>query len=305
MNKSQFQNLNITLIFCRFLGIMTPDSKSLFFKVIYAFLLSGMMVGYVYSSHGKMFVVGYNPVIKLTDQIASFFLTLTCETTSLMNIFVYPLKIAIFMKQMKKYNEKVRIDSPKLNLIFWICLIGVHVIVLVTVMMDSYVWLSIHSFDLYKLYVLRNIQYYKMAVTAFLVFWVTLEAHYRFENLNDWLKKIFSIFRGPHPSYVISKHLTKTQNEKNIMKDLKNIVQLHNQLCTMIEQYSGMFGTFILFSVLFTIIFSVQYTTSMVYWEDLSEHVTSDYGRQIQIVCSFWVINNFVSIKLNKFKILR
>lgn len=293
-----FWKVKFILTLCYILGIALPNSRRTLYKSVYFVVLIISLCAHIYTMLEKTKSTDYNYIIKLTDQITNFFLFVTCSVISIRNIFVRPKRVRKFLKKLKMFDEKVMLHQSIETTLFWICVLSAHATVILTLSVDCYEWLSTVGMTKYKHYIFRNINYYKLFVTQFLIFWVTIEMGSRFNFLNKLLEKQFSSKPNSAVFYTVKRNFFGTMMQQStLLKDVRTISSLHNELCNIIEQFNEVFGIFILFCILFTIMGGVQYTATFIFSSILfnrNDHV--NFAVQFRIIGCFWVFNSFVSI---------
>lgn len=293
-----FFKLKVISYLCNLMGSGFSNRRPRIYKVYCLVIIISEGYGYVYSIFGKKRIISYHTMIQLLDNIACFFLLLTCTIFSILNVFVYPQSIIHIIRKIRICDRKLKTDCSKINPYFWSCFFAYHVSVFATTSMDGYVWLSLSSIGSYKFYFLRNIQYYKLSITSFIFCWTSVEIQYRFKVLNNLLKKVYSkqlIFMMHGKTKIVFKNDSLLSASQSI----RNISVLHTQLCDIIDAHNNTFGLFTLSSVLFNIAFSVHYGELLIYYGINRKHFhAGDYAPYLVTTCCIWTIVGFVSIFL-------
>lgn len=280
----------IFLIICTLLGYCSPKKSVGFYKV-YCVLLSVMFIGgYIHSTIGKLEEFRQNSVLQLTDQISSFLLTVTCSVITTVNVFIRPGRLPKLATEISKYDSRFSKRWDRMTRVFWISLTSANVCVITVVIMDCYIWITIRGLDLYRYFVIRNAQYYKLVVTVSLAFWITTEITSRFENLNNVLKKLFT---KKTDNCIV---FTVTSNE-NIIKKLRCISKLHYKLCDIVDQTNAIFGAFILFHTLGYISHTIHFCITLIYIVFIADADRFDgFKSELIVSCCIWLFGGFVSI---------
>lgn len=288
-----YSNLKSVLKVCYLFGIAAPFGNTIIYKIIIIWFLIISMAAYVHSVLGKMsdLFKEFFFFIKLTDQASSFFLTLTVEIMIILNIFIFGNKFKNYLLNMVNLDNKLKMELFLHGKAFWLYAAIVECSKVLIIGMDAYAWISTVGFETYKYYIIRGLQYYKLNINIFLVFWITLEIRKRFYIINTMLKNCLM-------DIVTDVSLNETGDGKPpVPRQIKDLIRLHNQLCDILDQHNQIWGIVIMFSTIFMIIYIVQYTAILIHYSIMGGLINGHYfGMNFRVSSCSWIIFNFVSI---------
>lgn len=277
-----------------FLGIATPAYKKTLYKYFWLIFMVAYTVEFIYYVNVKIQMTRYNLVIKLIDIFANFFLLVTCTVVTVLNVFIYSERVRDFLQEFRDFNTKLKMQNSTLKRIFWISIVIFHVSIFAMFSIDGYYGLTIIHFKEYAHCFLRDLGYYKLFITLFMISGKAVEIGFGFKKLNELLK--YSAKQVESRNTVASKQSPAVASPNMIIiKDIRYISRLYNQLCDMVDQHNENVGIFILLSVLFIVIFCVQYTTIFIYYI-IEDGEFSRFRLQVIIVACNWLILSFVSM---------
>lgn len=297
-NKSSIEKtLKPLIIECQILVILAPCSKITLYKLYAVIIQSILIFGFITSVCGKQSFLfdSYLSTVKTIDQIANVFLTLASVTTSLLTVFLYPNKLHKLFQDIGMFDKILGKCSKKQTNLFWLSFLFIQVMALLTISLDSWVWTSGLGYEMYKYYVVRDIQYYQVNVMVLFIFWFAMEIYYRYKLLNELLMKCIEEL-CQEGLYFSSINLNRMERKINY-KNLKHISKLQNFLFDITNAFNGIFGIMILFTVLFYIMYMVQYTAELIFYTIIDNQINGvSFGASLSIVSAVWIIECFVSL---------
>lgn len=288
MNNIQFNSRrNILHKLCQFLGILAPSTNLYSYRLYSIGLTVAFATGSLYCETGNG-CVHRNHILKFTQQLANIFLNLTSEGTIIWTIFIRKEQFGTLIKNLEK---KLQTDTRILDKYFWIYLLLVHILILLSTTLNMYIWGTIIGCRL--CYVVRQMHYYHYCIIIFVIFWFIIEISYQFTLLNKLLNHMVSRFPVCKVIFNAKKH-TEIWKRADVEK-LQYLMNLHLKICDTVEIFNSLFGTCILGGVLFIIAFLIQTTVTIIYYCFVDVELEY-YKSQLIVSHTFSTLQTFVSL---------
>ncbi|XP_074038711.1 uncharacterized protein [Leptinotarsa decemlineata] len=293
-NRGKLSYFKYILKLCNFLGVATPKESTWWYR---SFAVMGLVLevcGAIISFFAKLNPVfdSYQTEIKIADEVANVFLTLAVATAEIQMIAMYPGKLHEILDNLLKFDKNVGVNPRcrKLKTIFWISFPTALLIVPTIIILDSWVWLDSVSMDMYKYYVVRNIQYCQVCALIVFWFWLAIEILHRFSILNGILETIRETSLD-HGKLSIVKDLTEeVEPVENGQDILEKVTEYHNFLCEVVNDVNDLFGLIILFFEIFVIGYVVQYTSVIILYTVLKEPMIDiRFRERLALVSAAWI----------------
>lgn len=296
--ESKLYHMTSFLNLCKVFGLVSFGNQSRVYKFYIYILISFHIASYIYLTIGKRALVfeNFSFISKTADQVSTLALSMSCIITIVSTVFSNPDMFQQLVTAVDYVDNKINsagsIKQNNGNHIFWLALILTTVDVTVIVGLDSWIWLdSLGFYDFYQYYTARNIQLYICAMTKFLRIWFAIEVSYRFQLTK---KALENIAVTPYDIKVVAKAVF---DNGKILSRIKLISKLHNILCEALNMINQLYGLSLVFDVLASVSFALEYTILMISYSFIDEDVDGiKYGSNLLTNSCFWIIENCVSI---------
>nr|CAH7755506.1 unnamed protein product [Callosobruchus chinensis] len=210
----------------------------------------------------------YHDLVTLSDEVFTFFLTITSVTSILVITFLYPNRVEHILEDLSMFEKLTGAKCSFCRYKFWILFLLFGSSYVISITIDTIVWTKAVGFQIYKYYVGRNVQFLQVDAMVLLEMWLCLELWSRFKALNKHLRLcIKRAYLGTSVCNIFSttKKLDGSNIELKVLK-IRKLKRLHNFLCDTLESFNLVFGPLILLETISAISLIVQYTLVFVYY---------------------------------------
>lgn len=294
----KYQNVyffNTILKLCILLGVAAPRKKCVLHRYFVVIVIGFYIFFFIYIEWGKQsdpVFKGFNNILKMVDDMSIIFLILTCFSATVNNTILNKKKFHKLLTDFLHFDKHIKVIIV-MRKKYWVVLISFHIVYIIMVTTDSYVWLSTGGYYFYRYYFARNYLYYVQQMLIFFYIWLALEISNRFQILNNLFENQFSL-KMQSPIY--STHTHSAYKKMNLLKEISHIRIFHDHLCEMVVAMNDIFGFVILFAVLFSLAFTLEYLIILILYV-IMKHLLN--GKEILIEVKYasimWILENCVS----------
>ncbi|XP_072375315.1 uncharacterized protein [Diabrotica undecimpunctata] len=234
----------------------------------------------------------YHFVIKIADGTSCMILTFGVAATIINTKLIYADNLNKILHRIKVFDFVVK---PNLNCGLCLAILLVmHFFLMSTTFFDAYTWSTSESFKDYTYFIIRDIQNIQLSSTICFWMWLGSEIKRRFKVLNDILidEPIYQ-----ETNFNSSNCKLEGHDLQKMVKKLKTVGRLYNNMCDTVELVNELFGLSIMYFVIFAICYVVSYTSVLALVAVGSgEIAVLNKKENLRTLSLVWIAENMIKI---------
>lgn len=244
-------------LLCWISGIGCFTKPSRITKVYLAVLIIFNIWSYLYLSVSSF--QHRTSIHNILDQAAVILLTLGCITSLIRTNFFTKLNSSTFFVSLDFFDSYINVDFSKEKAFCLTFVILERLEILTVICSDICSWFFLMKHDL-RYYFGRNIQLMQFDTVRILIQCILFELRSRFKILNRYLQATFAgIGKIKDTKGIIPKEQTQY-----LLKAVRKVCRLQNILCDLTEVVNMSYGLSILFDVMLSIAFLLEFSFIMI-----------------------------------------